>query len=103
MAKKLQSGTSWRIISQEAANDAAPNAAKEKHRLRLRTEKRSAGKIVTIITPFQVDENTLRQTLKALKRSCGCGGTINNDSLELQGDMTNTAREWLRQNGWGLK
>ncbi|MEL6581287.1 MAG: translation initiation factor [Cyanobacteria bacterium J06621_12] len=44
------------------------------------------GKTVTIITGFQHKPETLSQLLKKLKSQCGTGGTVKDNTLEIQGD-----------------
>ena len=44
------------------------------------------GKTVTVITGFQHKPETLTQLLKKLKSQCGTGGTVKNNTLEIQGD-----------------
>jgi len=38
--------------------------------------------------------------LKDLKRSCGSGGTVREDHLELQGDQRDGAVAWLERQGF---
>ena len=58
----------------------------EKHQLHFAKEKRR-GKVVTIVKPFYLDKAALQALLKILKKKLGTGGTIKEDSLELQGDI----------------
>ena len=44
------------------------------------------GKTVTIISGFQHKPETLSKLLKQLKSKCGAGGTIKDNTLEIQGD-----------------
>lgn len=50
------------------------------------TRKGRKGKTVTEITGFQTNEKTLKDLLKKLKATCGCGGTLKEQMIEIQGD-----------------
>ncbi len=53
------------------------------------------GKIVTIITGFQCSGDTLVNLLKELKTKLGAGGTIKDNTIELQGDRRQQIGEIL--------
>lgn len=61
------------------------------------------GKTVTVITGFQVKPETLAGLLKQLKNQCGSGGTVKDDTLEIQGDHTQKLVEILTQLGYKAK
>jgi translation initiation factor 1 len=69
------------------------------HRLVVRREKRR-GKVVTIIGPFDIDPQDMRDILGHLRTTLGTGGTIKNRSLELQGDRGLLARDALEAMGY---
>ena len=48
--------------------------------------KRRRGKTVTLLTGFQSSKETLKQLGKVLKSSCGAGGAIHQNEIEIQGD-----------------
>ena len=50
------------------------------------TRKGRKGKTVTEITGFECSEKTLKQLLKKLKSNCGCGGTLKDNIIEIQGN-----------------
>jgi len=70
---------------------------KKEERVVVTTEKRSFGKIVTIISGISGD---LKQTAKYLKSKLGCGGTIKNGVIELQGDHRRRIKELLNSLGY---
>ena len=41
---------------------------------------------MTVITGFQQSPDSLNKLLKQLKSQCGSGGTMKDDTLEIQGD-----------------
>jgi len=45
------------------------------------------GKTVTVISGFQAKPETLATLLKQLKTQCGSGGTVKEDTIEIQGDQ----------------
>jgi len=71
--------------------------AKKEEKIVVTTEKRSFGKIVTIISGISGD---LKQTAKYLKSKLGCGGTIKNGVIELQGDHRRRIKELLNSLGY---
>lgn len=61
------------------------------------------GKTVTVITGFQCQPETLAKLLKQLKTQCGSGGTIKDNTLEIQGSHTQKLVEILTQLGYKAK
>jgi translation initiation factor 1 len=57
-----------------------------KQTARLRVEKRAKGKLVTVVAGLKADETDLPALLVRLKNSCGAGGSLADENLELQGD-----------------
>ena len=59
--------------------------AKSEQRIRVGTAKRKFGKTMTIVSGF--DKNLdIRKIAKDLKAELGCGGTVKDGEIELQGD-----------------
>jgi len=72
--------------------------AKTEQRIHIRTEKKRFGKIITVISGFQdVDLKTLA---KSLKQALACGGTVKENTVELQGDHSRTAKNALGKLGF---
>lgn len=63
----------------------------------VRVERRSFGKIVTIISGIK---GNLREIASKLKTKLGCGGTIKNGIIELQGDHRRKIKELLAELGF---
>jgi translation initiation factor 1 len=61
------------------------------------------GKTVTVINGFQSQPETLAKLLKQLKTQCGSGGTVKDDTIEIQGDHTQKLVEILIQLGYKAK
>ena len=68
-----------------------------------KTKKGKKGKTVTIITGFE-SQNPLQiaELLKKLKVYCGTGGSINDQGIQLQGDMQDKVKFFLRKEGYGI-
>ena len=73
-----------------------------KHKLHFAKEKRR-GKTVTIIKPFYLSDKDLKITLKKLKSTLGSGGTIKENTIELQGEVQQKAKEFLNNLGFKFK
>lgn len=73
--------------------------AKSSQRIKVTTEKKKYGKIVTIISGFGGGIDG-KKTAKALKNELACGGTFKNNSIELQGDHQKKAKEILKNLGF---
>ena len=58
---------------------------KSEQRIRVRTEKRRYGKMITIISGLSKDVD-LKNIAKTLKNELACGGTLKDTDIELQGD-----------------
>ncbi len=61
------------------------------------------GKTVTIISGFQSSPETLQTLLKQLKTQCGSGGTVKDDTLELQGDHKQKLLQIMKDLGYKAK
>lgn len=61
------------------------------------------GKTVTVIRGFQASEETLTTVLKQLKTQCGSGGTIKDQTLEVQGEHKEKVVQVLSQLGYKVK
>jgi len=61
----------------------------EKQKLKIRIDKKQRnGKIVTIVAGFVGSENDLNDLSKKLKTKCGCGGSVKNGEIIIQGNMS---------------
>lgn len=68
--------------------------AKEGQRIQIKTDKKKYGKTVTVIEGF--DKGTdMKKISKALKNELACGGTFNEDKIELQGEHRTKSKKIL--------
>lgn len=61
------------------------------------------GKTVTVITGFQTKPETLATLLKHLKTQCGAGGTVKDNTIEIQGEHKQKLLQLLIQQGYKAK
>jgi translation initiation factor 1 len=55
------------------------------------------GKEATIVEGLGLSESELGSWLAELKKVMGCGGTIEGDSLVVQGDQRSRVADWLKK------
>ena len=72
--------------------------AKEEQRIQVTTEKKKFGKIVTIVSGFQ--DVDLKTIAKGLKQDLACGGTVKENTVELQGDHSRNVKDSLIKLGF---
>ncbi|ABB58172.1 translation initiation factor [Synechococcus elongatus] len=104
--KKNSDRIVWREFgSQDAALERGqPDRPPAQHDLRIQCSRKGrGGKTVTIITGFQHRPETLASLCKKLKARCGSGGTVKDDTIEIQGDHRQTLLEALKGLGYGAK
>lgn len=88
----------------QALERAVPDLAPERQDLRIQaTRSGRKGKTVTIITGFQHKPETLSKLLKQLKAKCGTGGTVKDNSLEIQGEHKQKLLEIVTKLGYKAK
>jgi translation initiation factor 1 len=68
-----------------------------------REKKGRGGKTVTVVSGLQLTPDDLKALSKQLKQTCGSGGTVKEDTIEIQGDHRDTIAEKLRQLGYKTK
>lgn len=91
-------------LSSEALERATPDLPPQQQNVRIQASRSGRkGKTVTIITGFQSSAETLAKLLKQLKTQCGSGGTVKENSLEIQGDHRDKLLQLLTQLGYKAK
>jgi translation initiation factor 1 len=86
--------------SQRAAN--APLPARIVAKLRMEKKGRG-GKTMTVVYDLPKNEAFLKDLCAELKRSCGTGGAVTEDGVEIQGDLRDRVRDLLLKKGWVVK
>ena len=74
-----------------------------KQTVRIAVEKRKHGRVMTVIRGLTAGDNELAILLKQLKNSCGAGGTVSEDGIEIQGDHAVRVRMELQKIGYRVK
>lgn len=74
--------------------------AKEGQRIKVKTEKRRYGKLMTIVEGISHKEINIKDVSKKLKSKFACGGTVKEDTIELQGDHKHKVKEELIKLGF---
>ena len=72
---------------------------KSSQRIRVTTDKKRYGKIVTLVSGFD-NSMDIKDLAKQLKGELACGGTVKGDSVELQGDHTRRVKQILIKLGF---
>ena len=71
---------------------------------KLRLEKKGrGGKTVTVVYDLPQNADFLKELAQDLKRACGTGGAVSENTVELQGDLRDRVREHLEKKGWTVK
>ncbi len=73
--------------------------AKSSQRIKVTTDKKRYGKIVTVVSGFDKGID-IKKTAKALKNELACGGTFKDNQIELQGDHTKKIKPILLKLGF---
>ncbi len=72
--------------------------------VRLRREvKGRGGGTVIVITGVPLGDPALKELAGALKKRCGCGGTVKDGVIEIQGDHRDTLLNELQARGYRVK
>ena len=71
-------------------------------RLRRETKGRGGGSVI-VITGIPLAEAALKELAGALKKRCGCGGTVKSGIIEIQGDHRDVLLLELQTRGYRVK
>ena len=86
--------------SQFARDEAVPSKIVAK----LRMEKKGrGGKTVTVVYDLPGNAAFLKELAGELKRVCGTGGSVADNTVEIQGDQRERVRQVLLKKGWTVK
>lgn len=74
--------------------------AKEGQKIKVKVEKRRFGKAITVIEGINNKEINLKDLAKKLKSKFACGGTVKNNTVELQGNQSSKVKKTLIELGF---
>ncbi len=83
-------------------NDSSRILGDGKVRVR-RENKGRGGKTVTLITGLPMTADELKAACKTLKQLCGGGGSVQEGTVEVQGDQVEKVLQWLLQKGYDAR
>jgi translation initiation factor 1 len=75
----------------------------EKQTARVRTEKRKAKRVVTVVAGLSASESDLAGLLAKLKAACGAGGALEGENLVIQGDQSERIATVMKQIGYRIR
>lgn len=96
----VYSTNTGRIKQAKVAADITPSDGYAKVR---RETKGRKGKGVVTITGLGLDAKALKDLAKKLKKTCGTGGTVIGEVIEIQGDKRDMIKDSLEKLGFKVK
>lgn len=101
---RICSGCGWPERDCKCSRNRATESIPGKIVAKLRLEKQGrGGKSVTVIYDLPNNAEFLKTLSQELKRACGTGGTVAENTVELNGDLRERVRELLSKKGWTVK
>lgn len=73
---------------------------KAQQQVSINVDERRYGKAVTVVSGFDVSQSTLESLASSLKSSLATGGTVDGNSIELQGDHRDRLPNLLSEHGY---
>ncbi len=90
------------VLEQAAASKTVVVPARNRGRVDIKREIGGrAGKTVTVVTGFVgIGLLEKEQLAKKIRAACGCGGTVKDGAIEIQGDQRDTVARMLSEAGF---
>ncbi len=86
--------------SKSGEADTLPSGAQD---LRIWLDRKSGGKVTTVVKGYVGREQDMKQLGSTLKSLCGVGGTTKDGEIMIQGDHRDKVLAWLIKEGYGAK
>jgi translation initiation factor 1 len=103
-AGRMCPGCGWPARDCKCSKSAATESVPARIVAKLRMEKAGrGGKTVTVVYDLPNNAAFLKELCQELKRACGTGGAVADRAIELQGDLRERVREYLRAKGYAVK
>ena len=97
-------GCGWPADNCRCSNSQTNAAVPSRVVAKLRMEKKGrAGKSVTVVYELPRNAAFLKELCQELKRACGTGGAVVDDTIEVQGDLRDRVSEILQRRGIAVK
>ncbi len=80
-----------------------PRLPPEKQTASIAVEKRKKGKMVTVVRGLAAADNDLPALLTELKNTCGAGGAVKDDTVEVQGSHVERVTVVLTKIGYRVR
>jgi len=94
----------WPANDCKCSSNISEEAVPAKVVAKLRMEmKGRGGKTVTVVYDLPRNSAFLKELCQELKRTCGTGGAVSENTVELQGDLRDRVRPVLLKKGWTVK
>jgi len=77
--------------------------AKEQQKIRILTDTRRYGKVVTVVEGIDSTDIDLNDLARKLKTRCAAGGTAKDGRVELQGEHKKKVKEVLEELGFSVE
>ncbi len=77
--------------------------AKEQQKIRILTDTRRYGKVVTVVEGIDSTDIDLDDLARKLKTRCAAGGTAKDGRIELQGEHKRKVKEVLEEMGFSVE
>jgi translation initiation factor 1 len=99
-ARLVYSTGAGRVTTAREEEPARPASAPGgKSGIRLRLDRRASGRVVTLVSGVTGTSAEVQALARELRTSCGTGGTVRDDTIELQGDHRDRVEAELSRRG----